>query len=193
MRLSNMEFIKLLPSFMRGDAAVHGLSAGVDEAVRALDQVISTFSQWDKIDSMSEAELDAFAQEMGLDWYNKTADITARRTVVKESDLVYQHLGTKWSVENVIKSYFGVGLIREWWKYDGEPGHFRVLTTNPTIQQERFEEFLNLLNKVKRCSAHLDGVFITIENSMPLYHGMALHDTAHETHRIGADIILEEG
>lgn len=191
MRLSNMEFIKLLPAFMRGDAAVHGLAVGVDDVVRALDEVVSTFSQWDKIDSMSEAELDAFAEELGIDWYNKTADIAARRSVVKEADLVYQHLGTKWSVENVIKSYFGVGAIREWWEYDGEPGHFRVITTNPSVQEERFNEFINLLNKVKRCSAHLDGVYITLTNQMNLYYGFAYHDTTHEVHRIGADIILE--
>ena len=94
-------------------------------------------------------------------------------------------------MENVIATYFGVGIIREWWEYAGDPGHFKVLSTNPTITNERLDEFLLLLEKTKRMTAKLDGVFITLTNKLYLYFGFAYHDVTHERHRIGADIIIE--
>ena len=189
MNLSNLEFIRLLPQFMRDDDAVKGLAAGIDEIIPPLTESLSTLSTWDHIDSLSEAELDDLAWELNILWYDTTADIGVKREIIKNSDKVYRHLGTKWAVENVITTYFGEGYIQEWFEYDGEPGRFRVYSTNPTIEQERVTEFINLLNKVKRASAKLDGIFITMDSQMPLAAGIAFHEIGHETHGIGANPI----
>ena len=113
MKLNNLEFIKLLPQFMRDDAAVHGLSVGIDTAIRRLADSVANLSTWDRIDYLSEKELDDLAWELNILWYDYGADIAVKRDVVKNSDMVYKHLGTKWAVENVIASYFGNGYIEE--------------------------------------------------------------------------------
>ena len=46
MNLSNLEFIQLLPMFMRDDDAVKGLAAGVDEVIPQLSDSLSTLSTW---------------------------------------------------------------------------------------------------------------------------------------------------
>lgn len=186
MDLGNLEFIKLLPQFMRNDDAVKGLANGVDMIIPDLAASLSTLSTWDHIDELSEAELDALAWELNILWYDSGADIGVKRELIKNSDKVYRYLGTKWAVENVITTYFGEGYIEEWFEYGGEPGRFRVYSTNPTLTQERLTEFLNLLNKVKRASAKLDGVYITLTCQMPLAAGVALHEIGHETYAIGA-------
>ncbi len=189
MKLSNLDFIRLLPAFMREDAAVRGLSAGIDSIVPALSESVGRLTTWDKIDELTEAELDELAWELNILWYDKAAGIDAKREIVKNSDEVYRRLGTKWAVENVIASYFGEGFIREWFEYQGEPGHFRVYSTNPTLTNERLLEFMNLLNKVKRASSHLDGIFITLTGEMKLAAGMAVHEVERETYGIGAGSI----
>ena len=186
MNLNELEFIKLLPMFMRDDDAVKGLAAGIDEIIPALSTSLSTLSTWDRIDSLSEAELDDLAWELNIQWYDTGADVGVKRELIKNSDKVYRHLGTKWAVENVITTYFGEGYVSEWFEYGGEPGRFRVYSTNPTLTQERLTEFVNLLNKVKRASAKLDGIFITLTCQMPLSAGVAIHEVGHETHGIGA-------
>ena len=50
MKLSTLEFIRLLPQFMREDGAVKGLSAAMDEIVPELAQSTATLSTWDHID-----------------------------------------------------------------------------------------------------------------------------------------------
>lgn len=186
MKLSNLEFIRLLPQFMRDDNAVKGLSAAVDNIVRGLSASIKNLSTWDCIDKLSEAELDELAWELNVLWYDRSASIDVKRAVIKDSDKVYAHLGTKWAVETVIKAYFGDGKIEEWFEYDGEPGHFQVLSSNPSINNERLTEFLNLLNKVKRASAKLDSIVLTLDAELVLSTGVAIHEISTETYAIGA-------
>lgn len=186
MKLSDIEFIKLLPQFMQNDSAVRGLSAGIDSIIPQLATELEKLATWDSIEKLTEAELDELAWELNILWYDKGASIDIKRSLILDSDKVYKKLGTKWAVENVITTYFGEGYIEEWFQYGGDPGHFRVYSTNPTLNDSKFTEFLNLLNKVKRATAKLDGVFITLTGQMNMCAGVALHDIGAEQYDIGA-------
>ena len=190
MKLTDLEFIRLLPQFMRSDKAVQGLSAGIDSIIPQVVAELEKLSTWDRIDTLSEGELDELAWELNILWYDKGATIDVKRNIVRGSDEIYKKLGTKWAVENVISTYFGEGYIEEWFQYSGDPGHFRVFSTNPTVNEAKFAEFINLLNKVKRASAKLDGVFITLTGQMNMYAGTALHDIGAEQYDIGASALV---
>lgn len=185
MKLNDLEFIRLLPQFMRDDDAVRGLAAGIDSIVPELVASIEKLTTWDQIEKLSESELDELAWELNVPWYDKSASIAIKREVIKGSDRVHSRLGTKWAVENVIQTYFGSGYISEWWEYGGEPGHFQVNSSNPSLNNERFNEFLHLLDKVKRASAKLDSVVISLSGELPLYAGVALHEVGKERYSIG--------
>ena len=171
MTLSELEFIRLLPQFMRDDAAVKGLSFGLDIVIPQLAESVKHLTTWDHIDSLSEDELDELAWELNILWYETDADIAVKREVIKNSDKVYQHLGTKWAVENVVNSYFGNGHIKEWFEYGGEPGRFRVHSSNTSITGETLTSFLNLLYKVKRASAKLEAIYIDLETNGGITYG----------------------
>lgn len=185
MKLSTIEFVRLLPHFMRDDLAVQGLASGIDSLIPSLAESIGRLTSWDKIEELSEAELDELAWELNIFWYNKSAPIETKRDLVRNSDKVYQKLGTKWAVENVIEAYFGEGYLQEWYEYGGDPGTFRVYSSNPTLNNERINEFLSILSKVKRHSAHLDGVFITLSGEMKLCAGVGISEISKETYSIG--------
>lgn len=188
MKLSTLEFLRLLPAFMRGDLAIQGLAAGLDGIIPGLDASVNRLTTWDHIDELSENELDGLAWELNILWYDKSANLETKRQLVKDSDKVYQHLGTKWAVENVIQTYFGDGYIREWFEYNGEPGYFRIYSTNPTLTDERLTEFLNILDKVKRHSSKLEGIYITLTGRMQLSAGMAYREYGTETFKLGATL-----
>ena len=186
MKLNDLEFIRLLPQFMRDDDAVKGLAAGIDAIVPELAASIVKLTTWDHIDELRESELDELAWELNIPWYDTSASIAIKREVIKSSDKVHSHLGTKWAVEYVIRTYFGSGFVSEWWEYGGEPGHFQVNSSNPSLNNERFNEFLHLVDKVKRASAKLDSVVISLSGELPLYAGVALHEVGKEQYAIGA-------
>lgn len=165
MKLSSLDFVRLLPQWMREDPAVRGLAAGINEIVPQLAESLGRLPTWDQIDQLTETELDDLAWELNILWYDYGADIAAKRDVVKNSDKVYQRLGTKWAVESVIASYFTDGHIEEWFEYGGDPGRFRVHSTDPGITGNKLAAFLNLLYKVKRSSAKLETIELDMESA----------------------------
>lgn len=189
MTLGTLEFVRLLPAFMRDDEAVKALAAAMDEIIPQFARGAELLTTWDHIDQLSEDELDALAWELNILWYDKGANLPTKRDLIKNSDMVYKHLGTKWAVEEVIRTYFGDGSVQEWFEYDGTPGHFRVNSTNPTLNNERLNEFMNILGKVKRHSSKLDGIYITLTGELRLSAGMAVREAGRETYAIGIGAI----
>lgn len=185
MKLKDIEFLKLLPAFMREDSAVIGMSKGVDEVIKMFAGFADNMSTWAAIDKLTEAELDELAWELNIQWYEPDSDIEIKREIVKNSDLIQQRLGTKWAVENVIATYFGSGNIKEWFEYDGEPGHFKIESTNPSVTNEQFDKFIQILNKVKRKSSFLDGVYIALDSQATINVGVGQHQTQIITMRFG--------
>lgn len=184
MKLENLDFIELLPRFMQEDKAVQGLAAAMNDIIPGLAASVSKLSTWDCIDELSGAELDELAWELNIEWYDKNAPIEVKREIVKDSDITHQLLGTKWAVERVINTYFGDGQIEEWFEYGGDPGHFRVLSSNPTINNDRLTEFLALLDKIKRASAKLDSVVISNSGNVVLSQGVGFHDVGTDRWRV---------
>lgn len=185
MRINSVEFIKLLPAFMRDDPAIQGISEGTDLVIKKLGVTIKTMTTWDSIDSLTEEELDALAEEMNIEWYRRNASISIKRELIRDADTMHKRLGTKWAVERIINTYFGDGYIKEWFEYSGQPGHFKVFSSNPTITDENLQEFISILNKVKRASSHLDGITISLSGQMELAAGVAFHYSGFDTVRLG--------
>ena len=185
MNIYDIEFVKLLPQFMKEDGAIIGLSKATNEIMGIFDKAARLMTTWDRINELPETELDNLAWELNITWYDKRVPISVKRELILNSDKVYQKLGTKWAVENVINTYFGEGHISEWFEYEGEPGHFKIYSSNPTITNEKLIQFLGILNKVKRGSSHLDGVFITLTGQMRLHSGVGYHEVSFETIRLG--------
>ena len=165
MRLNETEMVKLLPAWMQEDGSDKGIATGCDIISRDAYARLKLLSRWDKIDQLSDAELDEMAWELNIQWYDSTAPIAAKRAVIRNSDRVYAKLGTPYAVEQIVADYFGTGEVREWYQYGG------------------------LLRTVKRRSSWLDAILICLTGEMFLYSGMAVRDHTQEVHVMGSDEI----
>lgn len=154
----SMNFLELLPAFMRIDETNIALSEAVDEITERLSSRIRLLTTWDQIDHMSVAELDLLAEELHISWYDRGAEAGAKRVIIKESDIVHAKLGTNWAAMQVIRAYFGESRIVEWFDYNGKPHHFKIETVNQEILLEKEARFLKILDAVKRKSAVLDAI-----------------------------------
>lgn len=185
MRLSDIDLMKLIPAFMQNDGTAKGLAAAINRITPQMYAQARLFTVWDKIDQMEHAELDDLAWELNVLWYDTQADIDIKRRLIKQSDLVYARLGTKWAVEEVVSTYFGTGIVREWWSYSGKPHHFKILSDNPSLTNEQIERFFRVLNVVKRESSWLDSILITLTGDTSLYVGAYIYDATIERHAFG--------
>lgn len=161
MNLNDCDMKRLLPMFMRKDEANRSLSDSVSSITRELSNRIRLLSVWNQINDMSSAELDELAWELNITWYNPNASVDIKRQIVKDSDLVYSKMGTKWAVERVANTYFGESRVKEWFEYGGMPFCFRIETANQKIQSTLANEFMRMLNIIKRASSHLDTIEVS--------------------------------
>lgn len=161
MRLRDCEFEKLLPLFMRNQADDRAMARALNDTIRDIGEKVALCSDWGMIDMLPEDYLDALAWELDIDWYDKTASIDVKRALVKSSDIVHAHNGTKAAVARVVADFYGEAEVKEWFEYGGDPGHFKVFVTSGEQYITIPTEFLEMLEKVKRKSAVLDNVDFT--------------------------------
>lgn len=185
LRLGDLEFARLLPTWMRGDLADLALSQGVDEVIRGAAPQLAVLSVWDCLDQMPEAYLDELAWALDVRWYDSGASYATKVDLIRQSDHVHSKLGTVGAVESVVSSYFGTGRVMEWPDYDGQPHHFKVFTTDPSAVGENLERFLDMLRKVKRLSSVFDGIMIGLTGEQRARVGLATKITSRETIPLG--------
>lgn len=185
MKFENLQTIKLLPEWMRDDGADIGLSKATDKTLKELYVLEQVLTKWNRIDKMNDEQLDALAWELNVPWYLSDADLDTKRQVLKESDFVHSKLGTNEAVQRIIDAYFGGGYVLENWEYGGKPYHFKVATENAQKVYENYDIFLILVAIVKRDSAWLDSIILTLKAETHCYWGVCFRDTSNERHYLG--------
>ena len=160
MKLSELEFLRLLPQFMQEDPAVKALSLGVDIIIPTLAKSLEKLTTWDQIDNLNEGECDEMAWELDIDWYDSDGmTLEEKRETIKMAQQIKRKRGTKWAVERLISAYFGVGYVVEWYDIGTAPYTFAVMTTNPTITAEAFRKFVEAAKVAKNERSHIVGVY----------------------------------
>lgn len=160
MKISELDFIRLLPAFMRDDEAVIALSKAVNKLIGEPGKRLSTIRTWDQIDKLNEAECDELAWELDVDWYDSTGmSLEEKRTTIKEAQQIKRKRGTKWAVDRLISTYLKEGHVAEWYEVKGDPFTFVVMTTNPHVTAENYIKFLEATNIAKNERSHIAGIF----------------------------------
>lgn len=160
MKVSELDFLRLLPVFMRDDEAVIALSRAMNRLMVEPGKRLSTIRTWDKIDELNEDELDELAWELDVDWYDSTGmSLEEKRNTIKLAQQIKRKRGTKWAVERLISAYFGEGYVMEWYEMYGTPYTFVALTTNEHTTAENFEKFMEAVRAAKNVRSHIAGVY----------------------------------
>lgn len=175
MKLKDVNFIKLLPAFMQNDECVKALSKSIDEIFQPTAQDLEKLSDWDRIDNMTESELDYLAWECDITWYDKTADIETKRSICKNSDKIFMTRATVSAVEEVISTYFSNARLREFFeRSNGQPHYFKIETTDVSSYTNKLDLFLSTLEKTKRKSQWLEAIVLMLSGSGGFYTGVGL-------------------
>lgn len=160
MKISELDFVRLLPAFMRDDEAVIALSNAVSRLIGEPGKRLSTIRTWDKIDELTEAECDEMAWELDIDWYDSTGmTLEEKKNTIKVAQQIKRKRGTKWAVERLISAYFGEGYVAEWYEMGDSPYTFVVLTTETHIAPENYAKFVQAATAAKNERSHIAGIF----------------------------------
>lgn len=160
MKISDLDFVRLLPAFMRDDEAAIALSKAMNKLIQPPGSRIPTIRTWDEIDNLNEPECDELAWELDIDWYDSTGmSLEEKRETIKLAQQIKRKRGTKWAVERLISAYFGEGYVMEWYEMYDSPYTFVALTTNTNTDAQNFEKFVEAVKAAKNARSHLARVF----------------------------------
>lgn len=164
MKISELDFVRLLPAYMRDDLAVAAIGKAMNMLIGEPGKRLATLRTWDKIDELNEAECDELAWELDIDWYDSTGmSLAEKQETIKLAQQIKRKRGTKWAVERLISAYFGEGYIMEWYEIEGsdnnKPYTFMVLTTNTHVTAENYVKFVEAANAAKNERSHIAGIF----------------------------------
>lgn len=180
MDAKNIDFLQLLPKFMRNEADNQGLAAALSTMLQIRAGVCSSFAVWSAIDDLQETQLDDIARFFGVFWYNVEWSLEKKKECIRNSDMVRSRIGSKWALEKMLQDYFDDDglIVEEWFDYNRNfPYHFRILTTKAL---DNTDDFYAILDRCKRSSQALDGVFAGFSLRGKIYtgiHGVAATET----------------
>lgn len=169
MDLRNIDLLSLQTSQMREDPTVISLCASLTPKFKELGEEVLACLIYSRIDYLESDVLDELAFQMHADWYDSTASIEIKRSLIKNALKVHRYRGTPYAVEKVVQDYFGDGYVEEWFEYDGNPYMFRVVTSNTSVTSELANQFTMAVNSVKNMRSHLEQIIINISGEMDLY------------------------
>jgi phage tail protein, P2 protein I family len=181
----DVDFTQALPEPLKNDENILALGKTIAEQLKENIRLSRQNIIYPRIDELEESTLDILAHDLHIDWYDPDSPPEVKREIIKDSVRVHKRMGTKYAVESVVAAYFGGGEVREWYEYGGEPHHFKVISSNPSLTDERAKEFFRILDIVKRKSSWLDTILITLTGESSLFLGIALQEFSREAHLIG--------
>ena len=160
MSIFNPNMAKLLPKFMKADETDVALSHAMDVLLAKPANKSKILRKWDQIDNMNDAQLDEMAWEFNIDWWDSSFSLETKRSVIRTCYRVHEKRGTKWAVEELITSAFGMGKVTEWFEYGGQPYWFKI-QTSATLTKDGMLYFLNMIDKVKNARSHVEMIEVT--------------------------------
>ncbi len=178
--LSKAHLTDSLPRIIVKEPWAQAMSAAINNQIAKLVLASKKAMVYADIYNASEQILDILATEMQIPEYSSEYSIDVKRSLVLGGLSYWSKAGTVQATEDVLKSIFEDANISEWFDYSGEPGYFKITTANPNITEQNISDFKAAAERVKRLSAWLDGVELTLGvEAMNIRVGLAVRDTEH--------------
>lgn len=174
MELSSLNLFSLQTPYMQNDRTTKGLCTALQKQFLQLADEVRTCLILSRIDELDEGVIDELAWQLHVDFY-EAVSLEQKRSLVKSAFIIHKTKGTPYAVETLIKEVFGDGAVQEWFEYGGEPFMFKVITTNPSVNQEQTGLFLKALDSVKNARSHLQEIIISLSGEMPFYFAGVVH------------------
>jgi len=182
--LKNVDLLSLQTTHMKQDPTTRAICKALTPQFRQLADEVKACMILVRVRELDSVALDELAWQLHVDWYDANASLEIKRQVIKNALKVHRYRGTPYAIEQVIQDYFGDGYVEEWFEYGGDPYHFRVVTSNPSVTGELTNQFAMAVEKVKNIRSRLEQVIISMSAEMQIYFGNVLHT--------GDNIIVEQ-
>ena len=164
----DIKLIDLLPSSISSDQQVVDMSSAIQPEIDSVSQLIPSIEIYRLIDQLPEPVLRMLALENRVfqDEWQLAQTLSAKRQLIKNSFLLNQRRGTRWSIERVFELLNITADIKEWFEYDGDPFHFKISIfeiEGRGLTEQEITTALRLVNRYKPLRSAIDSIDVSIK------------------------------
>lgn len=177
------ELLDLLPPVFKEDPDWVAFSYALKKGMQKLLGYADTTMMYAAIDDQPENILDYMATELRSPYYEESADIETKRSIIKRTIEWYLKAGTKASVEELIRTVIGSeGTLVEWPDFEGGPGTPGTfdIETDALLTQDVYDKFLRIVESQKDLTSHLRRILVKRNGGTKIYVGLAIKQTIEE-------------
>ena len=170
----DINILHMVPKFLLRDPNGYALAKAIEAAMAYYsERVEAGIDAVTNPDKMPEWRLDEMAWDKGC-MYGYDASLEAKRDWIKNAGAYSRLLGTPEGLLQYIRGYFPRAQVEEWFQYDGDPYHFRLVLPDK-LTQKRFEFILRAVEYAKNVRSTLDTMNLTLQDETAnMYHGTGL-------------------
>lgn len=167
-----------LPQIVSEQPWVRAYAIALRRIARSIIEATGTTKSVADVDGLDETVLDALAVELRSPVYDQTMPIETKRAIIKNGIYYFLRAGTAAAVQQLLTDIYSTAKTEDWFTYDGERGHFRIVVdvTDATGEDGPLalyspEDVLRWLYAVKRGTAWLDSLSFMIRHCIVLGTG----------------------
>ena len=175
--------LRALPDALRNDENMLALATTIANELSVLSAETALSTIYANINTLPEEVLDRLAKDFKVDWWSADYSLEEKRRTLETSWFVRRRLGTKSAVVRALSAIYEDSEVVEWFDYDGEPYHFKIIipTDEVAIDPAKHNTALRLINFYKNLRSVMDDVE---------YHGASSTTTVYAAAAfIGCEII----
>lgn len=158
--LTAKNLLRALPEVLRNDEKMAALATSIAEVLAARTNEIQKLMIYPRIDELPEELLDILAYDFKVDWWDGDYTLEQKRQILKDNWKVHRMLGTKAAVETAISAIYPDTQVEEWFEYNGNPYHFRLLidATYENVNPAKHQRVLDRVEFYKNLRSVLDEI-----------------------------------
>ena len=170
--------LEIVPSSIRDDPQVIAACEAIDKELVAIYDETAAVPDgilfWPFVDQQFPPLLDILAWEMHVDvWagWEADLDVETKRALINQSIDWHRHKGTRYAVDQMLRTVFKQGTVTEWYEYWGLPYFFRI-SFEGDITGTQWEQIKTAVFAVKNVRSWLDGFITNRLYLQTLWHGI---------------------
>ena len=182
MNNKDVELKRIVPQSIGSDENVKAICDAIDVKLRELSMATTSVLILPRLNELPEEIVDELAWQYHVDFYDYSASIEKKRSLVRQAIAWHKRKGTPAAVEEVCSAAFKTAKVFENWEYGGEPYHFQVRLIEEGIpNQTVIDNLVRAVNDTKNTRSWLDGLSFYREILGTIYLGAIVcpHKTVH--------------
>lgn len=172
--LNNSRLITILPPNLQPDAAVQSVCYAFDRAFWRFAERMKKLIVLSDLKNQPEEIYDALALDWKVIGYKRSMPLSQKRNMVLDAKISQMDRGTTGRVEKLMREVFGDAQLEEWFDYGGNPYLFRIVSSNPSLQDTDAEYFVSVLEQVKNLRSHLEEIVVRLGLDSEVFAGGAI-------------------